>query len=273
MAADPDAVRDETVEVWDSRLRLHVKIAGDGPPLLFFHSLAGLAWQPLLDRLAERHTVYAPEHPGTSPGDPQAIREVQTYWELLLIYQELAGKLGLGPERPAALGQGFGGMVAADLAACFPRLFSRLVLLSPLGLWRDDAPIPLMEMVSGLPSDVPKYLYAHPDSEAARAAQAMPADPAQQAKAIAQATWNVGCTTKFAWPIADHGLGRRLHRVSVPALIVWGREDALVPVGYAKEFGSRIAGSRVEVLDDCGHVVQADQPERSWTAISRFLAS
>lgn len=73
------AVRDQTVEVWDSRLTLHVKVAGDGPPLLFFHSLAGLAWQPLLDRLARRHTVYAPEHPGTSPGDPQAIREVQTY--------------------------------------------------------------------------------------------------------------------------------------------------------------------------------------------------
>jgi pimeloyl-ACP methyl ester carboxylesterase len=43
-------------------------------------------------------------------------------------------------------------------------------------------------------------------------------------------------------------------------------------VGYAKEFGSRIAGSRVEVIDDCGHVVQADQPDRSWTAISGFLA-
>jgi hypothetical protein len=43
-------------------------------------------------------------------------------------------------------------------------------------------------------------------------------------------------------------------------------------VEYAKEFGSRIAGSRVEVLDDCGHVVQADQPERAWAAISGFLA-
>ena len=172
MAAGPDAVRDETVEVWDSRLRLHVKVAGDGPPLLFFHPLAGLAWQPLLGRLAQRHTVYAPEHPGTSPGDPQAIREVQTYWELLLIYTELAGQLGL--ERPVAIGQSFGGMVAADLAASFPRLFSALVLLSPLGLWRGDAPIPLMEMVSGPPSDVPKYLYAHPGSDAAQAAQALP---------------------------------------------------------------------------------------------------
>ena len=70
------AVRDEAVEVWDGRLTLHVKVAGDGPPLVFFHPLPGLGWSPLLDRLAGRFTVYAPEHPGTSPGDPQAIREV-----------------------------------------------------------------------------------------------------------------------------------------------------------------------------------------------------
>src|SRR5215469_9527792 len=271
--ASAPAVRDEAVEVWDGRLRLHVKIAGDGPPLLFFHPLAGLAWSPLLDQLARRYTVYAPEHPGTSPGDPQAIREVQTFWELLLLYEEAIGKLGLGPERPAAIGQSFGGMVAADLAASFPQVFSRLVLLAPIGLWRDDAPIPLMEMVAGPPGELPRYVFAHPESEAARAALALPEDPEQIPKAIAQTTWNFGCTTKFAWPIADHGLGRRLHRIQVPTLIVWGREDALVPVAYAKEFGSRITGSQVEVIDDCGHVQQADQPERTWAAISRFLAS
>ncbi len=270
MAAGAPAVRDETVEVWDGRLRLHVKVAGDGPPVLFFHPLSGLAWNPLLDQLAAQHTVYAPEHPGTSPGDPHAINEVQTFWELLLVYEEAIRALGL--DRPAAVGQSFGGMVAADLAATFPRLVSRLVLLSPAGLWRDDAPIPLMEMVAGPPEELPGYLFAHPGSAAAQAAVALPADPAQIPKAIAQSAWNIGCTTKFAWPIADHGLGRRLHRIAVPTLVVWGREDALVPVAYAHEFGSRIAGSQVEVLDDCGHVVQVDQPERTWSAISKFLA-
>jgi pimeloyl-ACP methyl ester carboxylesterase len=269
MTAGAADVRDETVKVWDSRLRLHVKVAGDGPPLLFFHPLTGLAWHPLLDQLAQGRTVYAPEHPGTSPGDPQAIGQVQTFGELLLVYEEMIRKLGL--ERPAAVGQSFGGMVAADLAATFPQLFSTLVLLAPMGLWRDDAQIPLMEMVSGPPQEVPKYLFAHPGSEAARAAQALPEDPEQIPRAIAQSIWNVGCTTKFAWPIADHGLGRRLHRIQVPTLVVWGREDALVPVAYAKEFGGRIAGSQVEIIDDCGHAVPADQPERSWTAISRFV--
>jgi pimeloyl-ACP methyl ester carboxylesterase len=219
-------VRDEVVDVCDGRLHIHVKVAGDGPPVVFFHPLPGLEWQPFLDRLAEHHTVYAPEHPGTSPG---------------------------------------------DLAASFPEALSRLVLLSPIGLWRDDAPIRLVEMVTGPPEDLPGYLFKHPESEAAQAVMAMPDDPDLLPKAIAQTAWNIGCTTKFAWPIADHGLARRLHRIGVPTLVVWGRDDALVPVAYAEEFASRIAGSRVEVLDDCGHAMQGDQPEQMFDSIAKFL--
>ena len=169
------------------------------------------------------------------------------------------------------VGQSFGGMIAADLAASFPHLPGKLVLLSPIGLWRDDAPIPLVQMVAGPPEDTPKYLFEHPESEAARAMLALPEDPERIPAAIAQGAWNVGCTTKFAWPIADHGLSRRLHRICVPTLVVWGRDDALVPVVYAGEFGSRIAGSRVELLADCGHALQADQPEQTRHLISEFL--
>ena len=262
-------LRDEVVEVCDGRLHLHVKVAGDGPPVVFFHPLPGLEWQPFLDRLAEQHTVYAPEHPGTSPGDPQAIREVHTLWELLLAYEETIRALGL--ERPAAVGMSYGGMVAADLAASFPAALSRLVLLSPIGLWRDDAPIRLAEMITGPPEEIPKYLFKYPDSEAAQALMALPEDPDQIPTAIAQGAWNIGCTTKFAWPIADHGLGRRLHRISVPTLVLWGRDDALVPVAYAEEFGTGIAGCQVEVLDDCGHAMEGDQPEQMFDAIAKFL--
>jgi pimeloyl-ACP methyl ester carboxylesterase len=269
MAANP--VRDETVRIGGGRLTMHVKVAGDGPPLVFFHGLAGLAADPLLDQLAGQHTVYAPEHPGTSPGDAMAIDEVRTFWELLLGYEELVRALGL--DRPAAVGQSYGGMVAADLAATFPGLFSRLVLLSPVGLWRDDAPIPLAEMVSGPPERLPGYLFAHPEGPGARAMTAPPADPALLPAAIAQQAWNTGCTTKFIWPVPDLGLGRRLHRVAVPTLVVWGRQDALISVEYAADFGRAIAGSQVEVIDDCGHLVQADQPDAAWQAVSKFLSA
>jgi len=271
MSANAAAVRDETVRVAGGRLNLHVKVAGEGPPLIFFHALSGLGWEPLLDQLAGQHTVYAPEHPGTSPGEPRAIDEVRTFWELLLGYEELVRALGL--ERPVAVGQSYGGMVAADLAATFPQLFSGLVLLSPAGLWLDSAPIPLMQMVAGPPEDLPKYLFAHPEGPGAQAMLAPPADPALIPAVIAQQAWNIGCTTKFGWPVLDLGLDRRLHRVAVPTLVVWGRQDALISVDYAAEFGNRIAGSQVETIDDCGHVIQADQPTATWAAISKFLAT
>jgi pimeloyl-ACP methyl ester carboxylesterase len=262
-------VRDEIVEMCEGRVRMHVKIAGKGPPLVFFHPLTGLAWDPVIRRLADAHTVYAPEHPGTSAGDPRAIREVQTFWELLLLYEEALRRLGL--KRPAAVGESFGGMIAADLAASFPGLFSKLVLLSPLGLWCDSAPIRLTEMVTAPPDESSTYLFRDPQSEAAQAMLALPDDPDEIPTVIAQSTWNIGCTTKFAWPIADHGLGRRLYRISAPTLVLWGSDDALVPATYADEFGRRIADSRVEVLENCGHILQADQPERTWTLISEFL--
>jgi len=119
MATGLSDLRDEVVEVCDGRLRLHVKVAGDGPPVVFFHPLPGLEWQPLLDRLTEGHTVYAPEHPGTTPGDPQAIREVHTLWELLLAYEEALRALGL--ECPAVVGMSYGGKLAASSPRVSPR--------------------------------------------------------------------------------------------------------------------------------------------------------
>jgi pimeloyl-ACP methyl ester carboxylesterase len=270
-SASASDVRDEVVSVWNGRLHLHVKVAGGGPPLVFFHPLPGLAWQPLLDRLAETYTVYAPEHPGTSAGDHKAIHLVDTFSDLMLIYEETIRQLGL--ERPLVIGQSFGGMVAADLAATFPSLASKLVLLSPIGLWLDDVPTRLGDMLTGPPEETPDYLFIDPQGEGARAVLALPPDPELIPKAIAQMVWNIGCTTKFAWPIADHGLAQRLHRVATPTLIVWGKQDALVPVEYADEFASRIQGSRVEIIDGCGHVLQVDQPEQTWTAISGFLST
>jgi pimeloyl-ACP methyl ester carboxylesterase len=126
-------------------------------------------------------------------------------------------------------------------------------------------------MITGPPEEVPSYLFKYPESGPAQALMALPDDPDQVPTVLAQGAWNVGCTTKFAWPIADHGLVRRLHRIAVPTLVLWGRDDALVPVVYAEEFARRITGSRVEVLDDCGHAMQGDQPERTLKAITEFL--
>jgi pimeloyl-ACP methyl ester carboxylesterase len=260
-------IQERSVSVWGGRLELAFEVAGDGPPLVYLHPAAGLAWDPFLEQLSQHHTIYAPQVPGTTPGRSAAIGEVDDLWDLVLAYEEAIRALGLGGA--PAIGQSFGGMLACELAAHFPALFDRLVVLDPIGLWLDGHPV--ANWVAVAPEELPALLFHDPQGEAARAAMTPPADPDAAVAAIAGVAWAIGCTAKFVWPIPDKGLSKRLHRIEVPTLIVWGKQDALVPSAYAEEFGRRIAGSRVEVLDECGHIPQVEQPEKTLALVRDFL--
>jgi pimeloyl-ACP methyl ester carboxylesterase len=84
--------------------------------------------------------------------------------------------------------------------------------------------------------------------------------------------WAMGTTGKFIWPIPDKGLKKRIHRVKAPTLLVWGREDRLVPAVYAEEFTRRLSGARVETLDGAGHAPHLEQTETVVRAVRDFLS-
>jgi pimeloyl-ACP methyl ester carboxylesterase len=261
------AIEERSVPVWDETVELGVQVMGSGPPLVYLHPAPGLAWDPFLERLSSERTIYAPQVPGTTAGRPEQIHAVDDLWDLVLVYEEAIRRLGL--EQPDVLGHSFGGMLACELAAAFPRLFGRLVTVCPIGLWRHDAPV--ANWVAAAPDEMPALTFHDPGSDAARAVFTPPDDPDAMVAAIAGFTWAIGCTSKFVWPVPDKGLRKRLHRIEIPTLVVWGREDRLVPVVYAEEFGRRIAGSCVEIVDDCGHIPQLEQPDRTYALISEFL--
>ncbi len=101
---------------------------------------------------------------------------------------------------------------------------------------------------------------------------ALPDDPDKAVAAQAALIWALGCTGKFVWPIPERGLHKRLHRISVPTLIVWGENDRLNPVVYAQEFGQAIAGSRVETIANCGHIPQVEQTDITLKLVNDFLS-
>jgi pimeloyl-ACP methyl ester carboxylesterase len=262
------AITERTVDVWNGRITIRVKTAGVGAPLLYLHPAAGLAWDPFLSQLAERYTVFAPEFPGTSSGDPYAVRVVDELSDIVLIYEELIRNLGL--HAPVIVGHSFGGMLAAELAAAYPALSEKVVLLSPLGLWRDDAPVADWMTV---PSDELGALMFHdPQSPAAQAMLALPDEPEVAAAIAAGMVWAFGCTGKFVWPVPDRGLRARLHRITAPVLLIWGRDDKVVPVDYVADWRHALAHSRAVVIDDCGHVSQVEQPTATTAAVDQFLA-
>jgi pimeloyl-ACP methyl ester carboxylesterase len=261
MTASIADVEERTVDVGPIQAR--VLIAGTGDPVLFLHGAGGLVWDPLLEALAAGHTVHAVEHPGAGSSD--ALSHLPGLWELVLFYDELLDVLGL--DTVQVVGHSFGGMVAAELAANNPKRVSRLVLIAPIGFWRDDAPVP---DIAGVPaSALPGLLLADPESPLATTL----VPPADDPQALFEAAMRMASILHFIWPIPDKGLRRRIHRIAAPTLLVWGAQDRLVSPVYAEEFTSRLRDSRLVLVDGAGHLPQLEQPAAVRDHVLGFLGS
>lgn len=254
--------------LWQDRIEAEVDVSGSGKPLLFFHGPWGLdADRPFVERLAAHHTVFAPRFLGTSRGDPDAIHVIDDWLDLLVYHAELLEKLAL--DAPPAVGHSFGALLAAEIAAAFPKTIGKLVMVDPVGLWNDERPVRNWMILSDAARRA--ALFPDPESDAARRFFEVPKDVEGRADTLARFIWAQACSGKFVWPIADRGFKNRSHRIVAPALIVWGEEDAIIASAYAEEFARRIKGARVEIIAKAGHLPHLEQPDSVDRAIAGFL--
>jgi pimeloyl-ACP methyl ester carboxylesterase len=253
---------EQIVELQAGRWKTPVLSAGEGDPVVFLHGPGGLFWDPFLDGLAERHHVIAPQHLGS--GASQGVEQLEDLLDLVLYYCELFDVLGV----PAVslVGHSFGGMVAAEIAAINPERVRKLVLMAPMGLWRDDHPIPDISTIT--PTQMPGLLLADPDGPLA-SLLAMP--DASDPEALFQAAMGMASVLQFIWPLPDKGLSRRLYRVKAETLVVWGRQDRLVDPIYGEAFAAAIGNARLELIDDAGHLPQIEQGGQVLSLVTDFL--
>jgi pimeloyl-ACP methyl ester carboxylesterase len=262
-------VGERRVRLWQGKIETQIDVIGDGPPLVFLHGPWGLrSHRDFLDHLACNYLVFAPRHPGTSSGDPDAIHQLDELWDLVVYYGELFDRLGL--RAPALIGHSFGRMVACEIAATMPERASKLVLIDPLGLWRDDLPVKNWMILSE--DQRSQTLFADQRGAAAGRFLELPSETGARIEAQASFIWSQACTGKFVWPIPDRGLKKRIHRIVVPTLVVWGAADNVIAPAYAEEFAHRIPDARVELIDHAGHLPHLEQPHKVAQLVSDFLS-
>ena len=253
------------VAIRDAAVTFQVSVAGDGPPLVYFHGIHDRGGRSeFLDRLARHFRVFAPLHPGV--GESTGVETLDDLLDLTLAYDELFDALGL--ERAHLVGHFFGAMMAAEVAAVAPRRASRLALISPLGLWREEAPS--ADVLILPPDDLAAALWRDPRSEPARRWAALPENDAENVAAQLESIQRRAAMGKFVWPIPDKGITRRLHRIAAPTLVLWGDADRANPVVYAEEWHRRIKGAGLHVLAG-GHMLHHEAPEACAAAVERFL--
>lgn len=254
------------VPVRGGRFSVELRQDGSGPPLVFLHGAGGLpGWPPFLARLAEQYTVYAPSHPGW--GGSTGIEELNDdIRDLAFFYLDFFDALGL--DRAHVIGHSLGGMLAAEIAAMDRSYLDRLVLVCPAGLWLEDNPMPDLFVME--PHEFFSKGFHDPEGPAAQARK--PPEEFEAAKEAFLARYQaLAAAGKFLWPIPDQGTARRLHRVTVPTLIIWGQSDGFIPVGYGAAFQKAIPGARLEIVKEAGHFVLDEQTDAVCELVTEFL--
>jgi pimeloyl-ACP methyl ester carboxylesterase len=244
---------------------------GGGRPLVYFHSAGGLLpFEPLLETLAkEGFDVHAPVWPGygEEPGEEQ----LEDMLDFALHGWDVVDALELD-DRPVIAGHSMGGMIAAEMACLAPERVERLVLIASAGLWLDEHPIP--DLFAMLPFELAQVLFYDPKMGEAMLTGGVDFTnmKALQDFLVVNAR-RLGTASKILFPIPNRRLQKRLYRMSAPTLLVWGRQDKLIPPPYAERFEALLPGeSRIAWIDRAGHMVPYEQTAAVAGAITSFLA-
>jgi pimeloyl-ACP methyl ester carboxylesterase len=246
-------------------IQAHTLIGGSGPPLLVLHGAGGPnGWRRWHAALAERFTVYVPSHPGYGLSDDAAWmespRDVARYY---LWYLDV-----LGLERSTIVGHSMGGWIAAELAAMNPRAVERLVLVAAAGLKPEQGEIldifyypvdQLTQMVYHDPAQVPEWdeLFGTPPT------------PEQQDLALR----NREMSARLTWKPYMHNprLPFFLPRISNPTLVVWGKQDQIVPVACGEQYRRLLPNATLRVIEGCGHSPMVERPDEFVSMLHTFL--
>jgi pimeloyl-ACP methyl ester carboxylesterase len=231
---------------------LHVARSGSGTPLLILHHDIGtLATLPFYDALARDFTVLVPSHPGYDKSErPAWMRSVR---DIAVVYQWLLAQRDL--RDVSMVGLGFGGWIAAEMATMAPRAFKKLVLVGAMGIKPERGSIADQALVSYI--DYVRLGFAD------QAAYDRLYGAETATATLEQWDLNREMTFRIAWkpymynPTLPHLLGG----VTTPTLVVWGREDRIVPLECGERYVKALPAARLEIVDGAGHFVEMEKPD------------
>ena len=270
------AARVATAFVDTGGVRVRYVRAGSGPSVVLLHGFASslYTWKDVLPALAADHDVIALDFPGFGGSQVPRPLDAATFPGVVLAVMDQ-----LGVRRASLVGNSLGGAVAVGIAADHPERVDRLVLVDSAGFNFAPRDRPLLLRLVGAPGMASllerlpirrrmveaglRQVFAN-DALVTRERVDEYTVPMLRPGAVRAASEVLGRLAPSEFPVA---------RVRVPTLVIWGREDRWIPLAHAGRFVAAIPGSRLEVIDACGHVPQEEQPAAVAALLARFLAA
>jgi pimeloyl-ACP methyl ester carboxylesterase len=293
---DPEVPRDVLLQKYGqppsqfvdlpSGAKAHYRDQGNkaGPALVLLHgSNASLhTWEPWVKILGDEFHVVTVDLPGHGLTIAKAGDEF-TPESMARFVDEFTTTIGV--ERFAVAGNSMGGMVAGYVAIQFPNRLTHLILIDSGGIISAHMPPPpaffklvrtpivrdFLRLIPGRPiaEETLKASFAH--QELVTGDMIDRYWELNRGPGIRMATRKRFSEAEERFKEGDKYFRENLPKVAVPTLILWGRQDKLIPVEAADVFKSLIPGAQLIVYDDGGHIVQEDVAERSAADVRTFL--
>jgi pimeloyl-ACP methyl ester carboxylesterase len=276
-------MRTSTIEAAGSRIRVIEEGTGDRAVLLV-HGVGGWAenWQEAMERIAASgRRAVAFDLPGF--GDSTAVPGARYFDPTEPFYPRVVEEVrrALGLERPHLVGHSLGGGIAAVTAVVHPRSWRSLTLVAPGGFGPDIAlflrifSLPFLGLTTWLPrpasagravlescffdtSRIPAHLYA----ESARYDRTYP-ETLRVMRAVATIR-GVRESLREAWLT-------RAGEYTGPTLVVWGREDGIVPAAHLEALRRSYPDAETRIIERAGHLVMPEQPDAFAAVLLPFL--
>lgn len=234
---------------------------GDGPPLVYFHgggTFHGFEW---VRALAGSFRVYCPYHPNFGESGDAPFTGIGDY---VAHYEALFPALGLA--RFHLCGASMGGHLAARYAGANRDRVERLALVSPAGLVSHHARMPDFSLIA--PEDISAMFVADPlwvEPFWPKVPDAAWADLRARESAAA-------FRSREDTDVTDSLLRKALHGFRRPALLLWGEEDRIVPLGYARDWQDVLPDARLAIIPGGSHLLLDEFPA-AVDALADFLTA
>lgn len=234
--------------------------SGTGRPVLILHGGGGpFTVAPIADHLSNGMHTMIPTHPGwNGVPRPEWFSGID---DLALAYLHYLEDAGLNDV--LVIGSSIGGWIAAEMALRDNAgRISDLILIDAAGVVVEGEPV--RDFFSLTAREVAEYSYHDADR--------FYVDPATiPAAQRAVRTANMATMRVIAGDMQDPKLLRRLARVRIPVLVVWGDSDRLFTPAYGAAYAAAFAHARMVVIADAGHLPQIEQPAATFASIDAFL--
>ena len=247
--------------------KVHYVEAGTGSPVILLHGLADDigVWESVIPALAAKHRVIALDQIGFGRSDkPLLSYRVATFVDFL---DGFLNQLKI--DRASVVGNSLGGWVAADFALAHPDRVDRLVLCDAAGyaaVVKNMNPRALSALRLASRDDI-RYLgpLTFHDKRFYE-----DVDLAFKQRVTAGDSYTVKQVLE-SMVRGEDVLDGRVGAIHKPTLILWGRDDKIIPLNFAERLHKEIAGSRLEIIDNCGHMPHVECSDKFNHALMKFF--